>query len=289
MKGEETRLSRRERRAEILASRASGAEFLRGKTLARPEKMPSRLENRKLVKLRRRILGFFTILLALSVFILIFLTQFVAKISVSGLQGEELDVKYAHAIEEYLQKQPLERMVSQLRRDALLADVQRVFPEVEAISEVGFKGLASYNFKLKMRRAVAVWTVGEKSLYVDENGIAFEQNLGAQPEIKVVDEAILSAGGGVNVAGVSFMRFIGRAIQASRETGLNISQIKIPPNTLRQVEISFDGVPYPVKFAINSSAKGQVKNLHSAMTYFERSGINPQYLDLRIEGKGYYR
>ncbi|MDO4902121.1 MAG: hypothetical protein Q4A21_01015 [bacterium] len=287
--GEERPLSRRERRAQILESQGGAAEFSRGKTLSRPEKPLARAENRKLILRRRKIGGFFFWLLGASIFILVLLWQLVADISVVDSKGRSLDKKYAQSIEKYYQRQPFERVISQLKKQDLLVSVQRDFSEILDISDIKFQSFGRYKFELKMRQAVAVWGIGGKKLFVDENGVAFENNFAEEPALKITDEGIQNAGGGVAVASSGFMRFIGRLISFAGGAGLKISSIKIPANTLRQVEVSFEGLSYPVRFSSVESAEGQIANLKRSINYFSAHGQTPQYLDLRVEGKAYYK
>lgn len=274
----------------MMRSRGGVADFSRGKTLSRPAEKPSlRADNRRLILRRRKIGGFFLALATISLLILIFLTQFVANISVVGTDGKVLDKKYATSIEKYYQKQPFERLISQLKKGDLLTSVQQEFPEVEEISKIEFSGFGKYKFSLKMRRAVAVWEISGKNLYVDENGVAFEQNFSPAPSLKIVDEGISRAGGGTAVAGAGFMKFIGRIISSSNSVGLKITDIKIPANTLRQIEAGFEGVEFRIKFSTVESSDGQIQSLQKSIKFFAEKGVKPQYLDLRVEGKGYYK
>lgn len=287
---EEKPPTRREKRAEIVAAKSGGAaDFLRGKTINKKTAISERKKNRKLVVRRRKIGMFFSAMAGLAVIIFIFLLQFMANVEVVDMAGRELGDGYVAAVEKYFEEQPLERMVSQLREGELLASIQREFPEVGEISGVEFAGVAHYKISLKMRSAVAVWSVGQKKIYVDENGVAFEKNYGDEPEISVVDEAIYEVDSGVSVAGGSFVKFIGQLVSAANDSGLTVSEVKIPQDALRYVEVNFEEVAFPVKFSSVKSATGQVNNLKTALEYFNTNGKEPKYLDLRIEGKGYYR
>ena len=83
--------------------------------------------------------------------------------------------------------------------------------------------------------------------------------------------------------------FIGKLVSASSKHGLDISKIRIPPLSLRQVEVSVNNVSYFARMSTVDSAEGQVINLKKAIEYFRANKISPNYIDLRIEGRAYYK
>ena len=91
------------------------------------------------------------------------------------------------------------------------------------------------------------------------------------------------------VASNSFLSFVGRVIGAAGDNKLEIERIVIPPASLRQIEVYVSGVPYPAKFLTTSSAEGQVLAFRQALDYFTKTGLTPDYVDLRVEGKAVYR
>ena len=287
--------TRRELRAEILARRENrDANFRRGEAISGYKKEQSeRAKSKKLAIRRRKISFFLSVLAFLSIFIFIFLGQFIASFSVSkadqnnvNLEGE----RYSKIINDYFTERPIERVVSFLNKKELIKKLQSSTPEVKNIEDISITGISKYKFKILFREPVASWVVEGKTLYVDSDGVAFEKNLSAkEPEISVHDESGISIKDGKTVASSSFLSFIGKVISASRKNNIHITHVRIPPLSLRQVELKVEGLNYIIKLSSSDSAEGQIANLRKAIDYFNKHHTTLKYLDLRVEGRGYYK
>ena len=289
---EEKKLTRREMREKILEERSrEKSDFRRGKTISRHQKEHSeRSENQKLVIRRRKLGAFFMILAIFISLISIFLFQFISKVSVASNESKSQNLsKYEKSIEEYLNINPSERILSNLNKNALLESLQKKYPEVLSISDIKFGGLTSYKIYLNFRKPVASWLVDGKEFFVDSEGISFSVNNFEKPLLNIIDDSGAVVSKGKNVASSSFFSFIGKLVSAANKQGLEVSKIRIPPLSLRQVEVSVNGVGYFARMSTADSAEGQVINFKKAIEYFRTHRISPNYIDLRIEGKGYYK
>lgn len=294
-KTDEKPLTRREKRELLERERAalSGQNFNRNQTISGIQKERSeRFENRKIVVRRRKMTGFFVALAVVSGLILAFLIQFVASFSVVNYDGgQELSnaPDYVSKIEEYYSAQPIERIRSYLNKENLLDFIQKSHPEVEEIESLAVSGLSKYIFKVRFRKPVASWSAGNKKLYVDANGVSFEKNFYSEPDLTVSDESGIQASSGKTVASSAFIGFVGKLVSAADSQGVKITKISIPAQSLRQVQVFVDDVSYPAKMLISESAEGQMANFLKAINYFSKNNLAPEYIDLRIEGKGYYK
>ncbi len=289
---EEKSLTRREMREKILEehSREKG-DFRRGKTISRHQKEQSeRSENQKLVIRRRKLGAFFMILAIFISLISIFLFQFISKVSVVSNESKSQNLsKYEKSVEEYLNINPSERILSNLNKNALLESLQKDYPEVLSISDIKFNGLTSYKIYLNFRKPVASWLVDGKEFFVDSEGVSFNVNNFEKPSLNIIDDSGAIVSNGKNVASSSFFSFIGKLVSAANKQGLEVSKIRIPPLSLRQVEVSVKGVSYFARMSTADSAEGQIINFKKAIEYFITHKISPNYIDLRIEGRGYYK
>lgn len=289
---EEKNLTRREMREKILEERSrEKGDFRRGKTISRHQKEHSeRSENQKLVIRRRKLGAFFVILAIFISLISIFLFQFISKVSVvsNGSKSQNLS-KYEKSVEEYLNINPSERILSNLNKNALLESLQKDYPEVLSISDIKFNGLTSYKIYLDFRKPVASWLVDGKEFFVDSEGVSFSINNFERPSLNIIDDSGAIVSNGKNVASSSFFSFIGKLVSAANKHELEVSKIRIPPLSLRQVEVSVKGVSYFARMSTADSAEGQIINFKKAIEYFRTHKISPNYIDLRIEGKGYYK
>ena len=289
---EEKNLTRREMREKILEERSrEKGDFRRGKTISRHQKEHSeRSENQKLVIRRRKLGAFFVILAIFISLISIFLFQFISKVSVVSNESKSQNLsKYEKSVEEYLNINPSERILSNLNKNALLESLQKDYPEVLSISDIKFNGLTSYKIYLDFRKPVASWLVDGKEFFVDSEGVSFSVNNFEKPSLNIIDDSGAIVSNGKNVASSSFFSFIGKLVSAANKQGLEVSKIRIPPLSLRQVEVSVKGVSYFARMSTADSAEGQIINFKKAIEYFITHKISPNYIDLRIEGKGYYK
>lgn len=289
---EEKNLTRREMREKILEKRSrEKGDFRRGKIISRHQKEHSeRSENQKLVIRRRKLGAFFVILAIFISLISIFLFQFISKVSVVSNESKSQNLsKYEKSVEEYLNINPSERILSNLNKNALLESLQKDYPEVLSISDIKFNGLTLYKIYLDFRKPVASWLVDGKEFFVDSEGVSFNVNNFEKPSLNIIDDSGAIVSNGKNVASSSFFSFIGKLVSAANKQGLEVSKIRIPPLSLRQIEVSVKGVSYFVRMSTADSAEGQIINFKKAIEYFGTHKISPNYIDLRIEGKGYYK
>lgn len=289
---EEKSLTRREMREKILEERSrEKGDFRRGKTISRHQKEHSeRSENQKLVIRRRKLGAFFMILAIFISLISIFLFQFISKVSVVSNESKSQNLsKYEKSVEEYLNINPSERILSNLNKNALLESLQKDYPEVLSISDIKFNGLTSYKIYLNFRKPVASWLVDGKEFFVDSEGASFNVNNFEKPSLNIIDDSGAIVSNGKNVASSSFFSFIGKLVSAANKQGLEVSKIRIPPLSLRQVEVSVKGVSYFARMSTADSVEGQIINFKKAIEYFITHKISPNYIDLRIEGRGYYK
>ena len=289
---EEKNLTRREMREKILEERLrEKGDFRRGKTISRHQKEHSeRSENQKLVIRRRKLGAFFVILAIFISLISIFLFQFISKVSIVSNESKSQNLsKYEKSVEEYLNINPSERILSNLNKNALLESLQKDYPEVLSISDIKFNGLTSYKIYLDFRKPVASWLVDGKEFFVDSEGVSFNVNNFEKPSLNIIDDSGAIVSNGKNVASSSFFSFIGKLVSAANKQGLEVSKIRIPPLSLRQVEVSVKGASYFARVSTADSAEGQIINFKKAIEYFGTHKISPNYIDLRIEGKGYYK
>lgn len=272
--------------------KAANSNFNRGQTISGLKKENSqRLENRRLIVRRRKIGSFLAALVFSSVIIVFVLIQIVINFEFTDQSGRKINnpESLKKSISRYYDSQPTERLKFFLDKDSLLTEIQKDNPEVLDIIDIKMNSLTNYNFKLSMRRPVALWEMNGQNLYVDEKGIAFSKNYYQKPDLIVSDESGIPAKTGKVIAGSNFMGFIGRIIASANKNNLKITHIKIPPATLRQVEIKVEGINYPIKMLTTASPEGQVANLLKSINFFSQKKQTIQYLDLRVEGKAFYK
>jgi hypothetical protein len=57
----------------------------------------------------------------------------------------------------------------------------------------------------------------------------------------------------------------------------------------REVDIRLDGVGYPVRFSVDRPAGEQVEDMDRAMTWLNVQDKKPEYLDIRVSRRAFYK
>lgn len=250
-----------------------------------------RVQAHALVALRRRLLMAFVITLVSSAALFALVTQLTGRVSArvdAASVATDAGV-YRAAIEDYLQKAPIERLRPLLNSAALTAHVQRTAPEIKSIRVTGGQQLGESMFQLTPRQPVVGWTINGEQRYVDETGTAFGRNYYEPPSVQVVDRSGIPVRPGVAVASNRFLGFIGRLIGIASANGYKPIEVIIPPATSRQVELRLADLKPGVIVSVDRPAGEQVEDMKQALNWFQSKNQTPQYIDVRVSGKAYYR
>lgn len=200
-----------------------------------------------------------------------------------------LDVKrYSKAIDEYLARYPVERLRPLLNEAKLQDYLHQILPEVKSVRQQGLSRLGETNFIMTMRRPIASWVLTGKQYFVDGEGIPFERNYYETPVVSVVDQSGIQQTPGTAVASSRFLAFVGRVVSEAGKYNLVVEQAVIPAGTTRQLEVKVQGRGYPIKLSLDRPAGEQVEDMKNALGYFDVRQA-PQYVDVRVSGRAYYR
>lgn len=240
---------------------------------------------------RRQHVGFILLVITLTCVVLGFLImQFTASVRVQSSElTMQLDDRYVRDIEAYLDRQPVERLRFLLREDRLLAYVQSVAPEVVHIKVDGAAGYGETAFIVTVRQPIVAWTINSKRQYVDTTGTAFTRNYFTDPAVQVVDESGIQVTGGETIASNRFLGFIGRIVGLSEDAGYTVTDVILPRGMTREVDVKLEGVGYPVRFSVDRSAGEQVEDMDRAVTWLSSREQTPEYLDIRVSRRAFYK
>jgi len=240
---------------------------------------------------RRRHLGamlFVALIICSGLYFLI--SQFTAGVVISSSDTSiTLDENYDKIVQSYLSSQPAERLRFLVNRDHLTEYVQSKVPEVASIIVDGDAGFGVSRFTVTMRRPIAGWSVRGNQQYVDATGTPFSRNYYASPSVEIVDKSGIQVEAGQAVASNRFLAFVGRVVGLAPAQGYTVTQVIIPSGTTRQIEVMLEGVKYPVKLSIDRPAGDQTEDMARAVKWMSDHKQSPQYIDVRIGGKAYYR
>lgn len=243
------------------------------------------------LRLNRRKIGSL-LLICLSVIGLLagLLSQFIAstKFNDPTVPASEQST-YQKAVNDYLFARPGERFYFSLRTSSLTASLQQNYPEIQqaSIESTGF--LKSSQLNLVFRRPIASWNIRGKNYFIDASGVAFERNYYAQPALVVEDKTGINPQDLGAVASERQIRYIGRLVALVQGAGHRISKIELPPQTARQIDLVLEGRGYTIKTSLDRDPASQATDVINAVKYFDAKSITPQYIDVRIVSKAYYR
>lgn len=240
---------------------------------------------------RRRLGSTLLIVLLISAVLIWFLYEFTAFMSISARAGQVAvpAERYKVLINDYLAGRPTERLRPLLNEEHLQKYVLNSAPEVESIEVTGSAGIATRQYDIVFRKPVAGWLIGSTQYYVDKDGISFKENYFDRPTVSISDQSGVPQTSGTAVASGRFLRFIGRTVELSARSNMIIDQAIIPLGTSRQIEVRLTGRNYPIRMSLDRPVGEQVEDMQRAVAYFDEKKIVPQYIDVRVSGKAFYR
>lgn len=196
---------------------------------------------------------------------------------------------YEKTVLEYLDAHPTERFRFSLNTVRLLTVVQQAHPEVASvqIDDGGFFRKSA--FTPVLRQPIAAWSLGGKTLFIDQQGVAFETLYTERPALVVEDKTGINPSDAGAVTSVRMLRYIGRVIALIHQGGQIVEKVQLPPNTSRQVDVYVRGRSYPFKTSSDRDPAGQAADVLSALRYIDTERITPKYVDVRVSSKAYYR
>jgi hypothetical protein len=204
--------------------------------------------------------------------------------------GQSLNAKpYQESMYAYFGDRPLERFGFLLDPSNLQAHLKRSHTEIANVTvERDWYG-GNARFTLFFRQPLLVWKTGQQQFYVDSQGIAFTYNHFAEPKVAVTDQTGLPPDQTGAVASTRFIRFLGRMVGAVNDykKGRVVSVI-IPPST-REIDLKLEGREYLIKTNSDRDPLQQAEDVAMALTHLDQRGVKPQYVDLRVAHKAYYK
>ena len=258
----------------------------------RAELKSSRIHAHDLRHHRRKLSAILLSVLVVGAFLALLVYQSVAIVRVKALTDTPIDTQqYEEAIQQYLAGRPIERSRVTLDTAELAKYLQTSgYPEVRAVVEhMDFDGVGASTINLEFRRPAIVWQTGSTRLYVDDTGVAFTRNYYAEPTVSIVDQSGIGTQDNKVLASNRFLAFIGMVVGRMNANGHTVTQVALPAGTTRQIAVSVATVPYPIKFSVDRPVGEQVEDAARAMAYLSAKGISPEYLDVRVSGKAYYK
>lgn len=246
-----------------------------------------------LSNVRRRLFRYFVVVALISFCLYILVSQLVAATvpTLAGIGPAPSDdaEAYSQALEEYYAARPIERFRFLLNEKELLSHVQSTRPEVQSVDVEPGSRIGEASVIVTPRKAIARWSFDDRNQYVDGEGVVFSRNYFDDPTLQIVDNSGLPAGSTRLVTSNRFLGFIGRVVAKSAQQGMDIATASIPALTTRQVAVTLEGESTEYKLSVDRSAGNQVEDMARIQRYLATNQISPEYVDVRIAGKAFYK
>jgi hypothetical protein len=254
-----------------------------------------RLHEHSLRKHRRKLSFYLLSILAVSGGLFYVVSSYIGgTIRVSTLtnqpvQRELNEQTYQAIVMQYFADHPLEHFQFALNETAFSQYVQSKAPEVAKASLTTGDGFGAGDLSLVLREPVTAWTIKGQQYFVDADGLAFTTNYFAIPSVVVTDKSGISAEAGV-VASTKLLRFIGRVVTLVNASPVApVEAVTLPSDSTRQVDFKLKDRAYPIRAHMDRDPAGQAADIINAVTYADNKALNPEYLDVRVSSKAYYR
>ncbi|MFV0485205.1 MAG: hypothetical protein ACK5MU_03215 [Candidatus Saccharimonadales bacterium] len=131
--------------------------------------------------------------------------------------------------------------------------------------------------------AVVVWIAyGIINLIRDANQPEGEINL-TEPTVSIIDE---NAGDNISTRVKEFVAKIERDFY---DLGYSVDHVVLPLQKAREVDIYVVGRTEFYKMSVDRGSATQAEDAERMIRYLDEKGIKASYVDLRVEGKAYYK
>ena len=141
-----------------------------------------------------------------------------------------------------------------------------------------------------VKEPIASWDVGGAELYVDGTGVPFTRNYFASPALRITDQSGLNTAlSGESVMSNRFMSYVGQVIGSAKTQGYVVETIVIPEGVTRQIHVHIKDVGYYFKLSSDRPAGEGVSDMTKSIKWMQSHKVTPQYVDVRVEGKVFYK
>lgn len=259
---------------------------------ARGQLKTDRLKLHELKAHRRKILRMLGVVVLIIAFIGFLLANFVITPAVIASQSSPKQVQsdpYRQSMYHYFADHPMERFGFLLNSSNFERFIKQKHTEIQTLSiERDWYG-GNVRVDLFFRVPLLVWKTGSQQFYVDNQGIAFTYNHFAEPAVAVTDQTGLTPDRSGAVASTRFIRFLGRMVGAVNDYKKGkVVAVVIPPST-REIDLKLEGREYPIKTNSDRDPLQQAEDIAVALAHLDQKGIKPQYVDLRVAHKAFYK
>ena len=259
---------------------------------ARSQLKTFRLQAHELHQFRRRITRLLCVVGLFIAFLSYLIVAYVGVFKVVYPQSGNMPptTVYQQTMQQYFAKHPLERFGFSINLKQFADEMQAAHPELASVDIDRSWWGGNVQFVLEFRHPLLVWQTDGRVFYVDSRGAAFEYDHFGGKYVQVSDQSGISpseAGG--SVASDQFINFLGKMVGAVNAASKGAVTDIIIPAATREVDLKLQGRGYPIKTHTDRDPLKQAEDIINALKWFDEKKITPQYVDVRVEGKAYFK
>ena len=129
---------------------------------------------------------------------------------------------------------------------------------------------------------VALIAVGWQKLAESQQAAVKEVKL-AEPQAEIVDES------GSGQIPTRVKEYAALLEQDLKEAGYTVTRVTLPSGMMRALYIDLEGRTEYYKVNTDRGAAVTAEDIQRMVVYLDEHDLHPEYVDVRVEGKGYYK
>ncbi len=202
---------------------------------------------------------------------------------------------YQESIKAIWQKSLLNRTKLTVSTDGMEREIKNQFAELSNVQiELPLLGRRP-SVILTPQKPTLQMVSANGSFYVDSGGKVMaripdlvQNDLKNLPLIR--DETSNSAEVGKVVLPATEAQFLNKLYYQLRAENIDVQSITLPPKAANEADVRVAGLPYYIKFSIESDPRQAVGTYLAAKTKLDKEGTTPaEYIDVRVEEKVFFR
>lgn len=152
-----------------------------------------------------------------------------------------------------------------------------------ARKKVRHKRMMSFLVMILMIAVLGVLT------YIGFRQLTDELETGNDEAIKYVIKAKIVDENQREKISIRMEEYIGLLEQDFRDAGFTVLKVVLPANTSRELHVFLEGMDWYLKVNMDRGTAVSVEDAGRIIRYLQERGITPEYVDVRVEGKAYYK
>lgn len=131
--------------------------------------------------------------------------------------------------------------------------------------------------------ALVLWLAYGIYNLVRDAGMAEEAANITEPTVSIIDE---NAGDNISSR---VKEFVARIEQDFRDLGMSVDHVVLPYQKAREVDVFITGRSEYYKMSLDRGSAVQAEDAERMLRHLDEKSIKASYVDLRVEGKAYYK